>query len=95
MKTFKKHTEQAMREAAAKNGCKGRSITYQAVGRANRYCGEILDEFLLFIEQSMPPLGGRGTRIHPENVEIAYLRFKVAFNEALKNANWKEQEEEE
>ena len=93
MKVFKKHTESGMRDAAIKNGCKGRSITYEAVGRANRYCGEILDEFLLFVEQSMPPLGGRGSRIQKEHVEVAYLRFRVALNEALRNANWKEEEE--
>jgi hypothetical protein len=94
MKTVKKHTEQAMREAAIKNGCKGRSITYEAVGRANRYCGQILDEFLLFVEQSMPPLGGRGTRIQKENVENAYNRFRVALFEALRNASWNLEEEE-
>lgn len=93
MKIFKKHTEQGMRDAAVKNGCKGRSITYEAVARTTRYCGEIVDEFLLFIEQSMPPLGGRGSRIQKENAETAYLRFRVALNEALRNANWKEEEE--
>ncbi len=93
MKIFKKHTEDAMRVAAINNHCKGRSITYEAVGLATRYCGEIVDEFLLFVEQSMPPLGGRGSRIQKENVELAYLRFKVALNEALRNANWKEEEE--
>ena len=95
MKPFKKHTEQAMRDAAIKNGCKGRSITYGAVGFANMFCGEICDEFLLFVEKSMPPLGGRGTRIHADNVKDAYARFKLALLEALRNADWNISEEEE
>lgn len=95
MKIFKKHTENAMREAAAKNGCKGRSIAPEAVGWATRFSGEILDEFFLFIEQSMPPLGGRGSRIQADHVKKASARFKLALLEALRNANWNVLEEEE
>ena len=95
MKVLKKHTEKAMRDASLKNGTKGRSITSEAIGWANRFSGEILDTFYLFIEESMPPLGGRGTRINSDIVKDCYAKFKLALLEALKNLEWNELGEEE
>lgn len=95
MKVLKKHIEDGMRLAAANNGRKGRSITPEAVMRATKYGGEILQQFLDYIERSMPPLGGRGSRVQKQNVEIAYLRFSHHFQAALKEAENMLSEEEE
>ena len=95
MRVLKKHTEKGMRDAAIKNGTKGRSITSGAIGWSNKFSEEILDTFYLFIEESMPPLGGRGTRINSDIVKDSYAKFKLALLEALKNLEWNDLGEEE
>lgn len=84
MKIFKKHTEIAMRQAAINNGCKGRSITSGAVENATREAGEIVDEFFRYIEESMPPLYGRGSRINSNTIRQVSPKFKLALMKALR-----------
>ncbi len=95
MKLYKKNIEQGMREAARNNGSHGRSITHEAIGRATRYSSEIIDAYLLFLEQSMPPVGGRGSRMKRADVELPHLRFTVALSKALEEAKNMAKEEEE
>lgn len=95
MKLYKKNIEQGMREAARNNGSHGRSITNEAIGRATKYSSHIIDAYLLYLEQSMPPVGGRGSRMKRADVELPHLRFVVAFSKALEEAKNMAKEEEE
>ena len=95
MKILKTHTEYGMRDAAERHGRKGRSITSGAIGGATRFSGELSQLFLDYVERSMPPLSGRGSRIQFRDVELAYLRLYPFIISAISQAENMLSEEEE
>ena len=90
-KMVKKYIEQGLREAAKKNGNAGRSITQEAIGRATTKAGDIVDLFLLMIEKELPPKGGRGTRMLPYHVELAYGKLYESMIKHMQGENGNEQ----
>ena len=80
----KKYIEAGMRKAAEKAGNKGRSMTYEAIGRATDCSSEIVTMFLEMVEKEMPYPRGAGSRILPEHVQQVYYKFRAIFDVGIR-----------
>ena len=92
-KQTKKYIEAGMRKAAETAGNKGRSMTYEAIGRATACSAEIVTMFLEMIEKEMPYARGAGSRIDIDHVQQVYYKFRAIFDVGIRQVEIKGEEE--
>ena len=72
VRVLKKNAEFALRNAAQNNGNSGRSMTQDAIDLMAINSSHIVDLFAMYVEQTLPPKGGRGSRIQAIHVSLAF-----------------------
>jgi len=83
VKQTRKYIEKGIRDAAEEAGNKGRSMTYEAMGRATTKGGELLKLFCTLIESNMPCSRGEGSRILTSHIEVAFKQMESAMLRVL------------
>ena len=93
-RVLKKNAEFALRNAAHNNGNSGRSMTQDAIDLMALNSSHIIDLFAMYVEQTLPPKGGRGSRIQALHVSLAFGKMYKAMRDFMDSENNTGEEEE-
>ena len=93
-RVLKKNAESALRTAAINNGNEGRSMTSDAISKMAICSSMMVDLFAQYVEQTLPPKGGRGSRIQEPHIELAFGKIYKATRDFMDKENNIGEEEE-
>ena len=93
-RVLKKHAELSLRQAANDNGNSGRSMTHEAIVEMASCSSSIVDLFAKYVEGTLPPKVGRGSRLQPIHVELAFGKIYKAIRDFMDSENNAGEEEE-